>query len=190
MLSCLFCYFAGLYLLAAKLGIMRLISQYGLSRAFAEWPADFPSLKLVWIFLSIYTLCFILIGYYLYKVNENHAKETDALQQKASVVHNYAEKLSLMVSLYKQTCKTKGIGMNLLQRIQLLQKQVATLTPAALESSNSSLSAMANSLEDAISEMGIANTDNVATIEQKINDLIEQSLIEIQRIRTNSIKIK
>ena len=30
--SCVFCYFAGIYLIASKMGIMRLISRYGLSR--------------------------------------------------------------------------------------------------------------------------------------------------------------
>lgn len=189
--SCVFCYFAGLYLLAVKFGIMRLLSRYGLSRAIDEWPADFPSLNLVYVCLAVYTIFFILITYIIYRNIESHGKDMDTLQQKASTLHNYSEGLSLVVSRYNRVCREKNISNKMQsQRLQLLEKQVSSLSASVLSNSGAGgkIAQIISEIDDAVSNM--ETTSDIEALSNQFSNLVEQAIYDVQRLRTNSINIK
>ena len=189
LVSCFLCYFTGLYIIIVKLGILRLISHYGIHRVFKEWPENFPSLTVVWIFLAIYTLLFILISYWIYRANERHAVKTDALQQKASTIHNYSERLSQVISQYNRICREKNISNKTLgQRLQLLQKQVAALPPAILDNGGGdNIARIVSELNEAIAGMGMSVENDMTAFNIQFGNLVERSLDEVQSIRSNSL---
>lgn len=191
--SCVFCYFAGIYLLAIKFGIMRFISQYGFSRAFDEWPADFPSLNLVYICLAIYTILFALVTYVIYKYIENHSKETDKLQQGVSILHDYSDSIALIVSHYNRICLEKNVSNKMqIQRLQLLEKQIKSLTASVLDNSSakSIISRIISDLDDSV--MNMESSDDNAAVEKDLqfSNIVERSIEDVQRLRTSSITIK
>ena len=191
--SCVFCYFAGIYLIAAKMGIMRLISRYGLSRAIDEWPADFPSLNLVYICLAVYTIFFAIITYIIYRNIESHGKDMDVLQQKAYTLHNYSEGLTLVVSRYNRICREKNISNKMQsQRLQLLEKQVSSLSASVLNNSNagSKIARIVSELDDAVSNMETTAESDVVANNIQFSNLVERAIEDVQRLKTNSVTIK
>lgn len=190
--SCVFCYLAGLYLIALKMGIMRLISHYGISQAFEEWPANFPSLNLVYICLAVYTLFFAIITYIIYRNIESHGKDMDILQQKASTLHNYSEGLALVVSRYNRICREKNISNKQNQRLQLLEKQVFSLPASVLNNSSvgSKIVRIVSELEDAVSNMETTAESDIVANNIQFSNLVERSLEDVQRLKTNSVTIK
>lgn len=191
--SCVFCYFAGIYLIAAKMGIMRLISRYGLSRAIDEWPADFPSLNLVYICLAVYTIFFAIITYIIYRNIESHGKDMDVLQQKAYTLHNYSERLTLVVSRYNRICREKNISNKMQsQRLQLLEKQVSSLSASVLNNSNagSKIAQIVSELDDAVSNMETTAESDVVANNIQFSNLVERAIEDVQRLKTNSVTIK
>ena len=191
--SCVFCYFAGIYLIAAKMGIIRLISRYGLSRTLDEWPADFPSLKLVYICLAIYTVFFAILTYVIYRNIESHGKDMDVLQQKASTIHNYSEGLALVISRYIRICREKNISNKMQsQRLQLLQKQMSSLPASVLNNSSagSKIARIVSELDDAVSNMETTAESDIIANNLQLSNLVERSIEDVQRLKTNSVTIK
>lgn len=191
--SCVFCYFAGIYLIASKLGIMRLISRYGLSRTLDEWPADFPSLNLVYICLAVYTVFFTIITYIIYRNIESHGKDMDVLQQKASMLHNYSEGFALVVSRYNRICREKNISNKIQnQRLQFLERQIASLPASVLNNSNAGgkIARIVSELDDAVSNMETTAENDVMTNEIQISNIVERAIDDIQRLKNNSVTIK
>lgn len=191
--SCIFCYFAGIYLLAVKFGIMRLISQYGLHQAFDEWPENFPSLNIVYITLAVYTLIFALITYWILKACTKHEKEMDVLQQKADTIHNYSEGLTLIVSRYNRICREKNITNKALsQRLQLLEKQIASLPASVFSNSGvgGRISGIVSDIDDAVTNMETTAESDIEASTIQFNNLIEQSIENVQRLKTGSVTIK
>lgn len=191
--SCVFCYFGGLYLIAAKFGIMRLISRYGLSQALDEWPADFPSLNLVYICLAVYTVFFAIITYIIYRNIESHGKDMDVLQQKASTLHNYSEGLALVVSRYGRICSEKNIPNKIQsQRLQLLEKQVSSLSASVFNNSNagSKIVQIVSELDDAVSNMETTAENDIVANNIQFSNLVERAIEDVQRLKTNSVTIK
>lgn len=191
--SCVFCYFAGIYLIAAKMGIIRLISRYGLSRTLDEWPADFPSLKLVYICLAIYTVFFAILTYVIYRNIESHGKDMDVLQQKASTIHNYSEGLALVISRYIRICREKNISNKMQsQRLQLLQKQMSSLPASVLNNSSAGckIARIVSELDDAVSNMETTAESDIIANNLQLSNLVERSIEDVQRLKTNSVTIK
>lgn len=183
--SCVFCYFAGIYMIADKLGLLQYISRYGIN----DWPEEFPSLTTIGIFLIIYTLLFAIITYWIYRANERHAVETDVLQQKVSTIHNYSERLSLVISQYNRICREKNISNKTIgQRLQLLQKQVAALPPAVLNSDGAdNVARVVNELNEAVASMKMSVEHDMAAFNIEFGNLVERSIDEVQSIRSNSL---
>lgn len=183
--SCVFCYFAGIYMIADKLGLLQYISRYGIN----DWPEEFPSLTTIGIFLIIYTLLFAIITYWIYRANERHAVETDVLQQKVSTIHNYSERLSLVISQYNRICREKNISNKTIgQRLQLLQKQVAALPPAVLNSDGAdNVARIVNELNEAVASMKMSVEHDMAAFNTEFGNLVERSIDEVQSIRSNSL---
>lgn len=193
MASCVFCYFAGIYLIAVKMGILRIINQYGISRIMDEWPADLPSLKFVYICLAIYTVIFAIITYIIYRNIESHGKDMEALQQKTSTIHNYSEVLALAVSRYNRVCREKNISNNQQsQRLQLLVKRVTSLPASVLNnnSADSTIARIINEITDALSKLESTAPNDIENFNKKFSNFVEQSLEDVQRLHTNSINIK
>jgi len=191
--SCVFCYFVGIYLIAAKMGIMRLVSRYGLSRALDEWPADFPSLNLVYICLAVYIVFFAIITYVIYRNIDSHGKDMDVLQQKASTIHNYSEGLALVVSRYNRICREKNISNKMQsQRLQLLGKQVSSLPASVLNNSNagSKIARIVSELDDAVTNMETTAESDVVANNIQFSNLVERAIEDVQRLKTNSVTIK
>ena len=190
--SCVFCYFAGIYLIAAKMGIMRLISRYGLSRTLDEWPADFPSLNLLYICLAIYTIFFAIVTYIIYRNIESHGKDMDVLQQKASTLHIYSEGLALVVSRYNRICREKNISNKMQsQRLQLLEKQVSSLPASVLNNNTASkIARIVSELDDAVSNMETTAESDVVANNIQFSNLVERAIEDVQRLKTNSVTIK
>ena len=183
--SCVFCYFAGIYMIADKLGLLQYISRYGIN----DWPEEFPSLTTIGIFLIIYTLLFVIITYWIYRANERHAVDTDVLQQKVSTIHNYSERLSLVISQYNRICREKNISNKTIgQRLQLLQKQVAALPPAVLNSDGAdNVARIVNELNEAVASMKMSVEHDMAAFNIEFGNLVERSIDEVQSIRSNSL---
>ena len=193
MASCVFCYFAGIYLIAVKMGILRIINQYGISRIMDEWPADLPSLKFVYICLAIYTVIFAIITYIIYRNIESHGKDMEALQQKTSTIHNYSEVLALAVSRYNRVCREKNISNKIAgQKLQLLEKQVSSLPASVLNDSNAGdkIAHIVSEIDAAISNMDSSAESDLETINTKFRNLVESGIEDIQRLRANNINLK
>ena len=193
MASCVFCYFAGIYLIASKLGFLRIINQYGISRIMDEWPADLPSLKFVYICLAIYTIIFAIITYIIYRNIESHGKDMEALQQKTSTIHNYSEVLALAVSRYNRVCREKNISNKIAgQKLQLLEKQVSSLPASVLNDSNAGdkIAHIVSEIDAAISNMDSSAESDLETINTKFRNLVESGIEDIQRLRANNINLK
>ena len=191
--SCVFCYFAGIYMIIVKMGLMRLISRFGLSRVFHEWPEDFPSLNLVFICLALYTLFFILITYWIIKVSKKQGEEMDVLQQKASALHTYTDELLLIVSRYNRICSEKNI-LNKVQnqRLQLLEKQIAALPASVLNNSNAGnrIAGIISEIDNAVSNMETTAENDAIASDTQFSNIVERAIENVQRLRTSSITIK
>ncbi len=191
--SCVFCYFGGLYIAASKMGIMRLVSRYGLSRSFSEWPEDFPSLNLIIVCLAVYTVLFIIVAWWLMKFTIRHGEEMDQLQQKASTLHNYSEQVSMIVSRYGRICRDKNVdSKQSSQRMQLLQRHVASLPASVLANGDAAsvLSRTVSHIGDAVSAMENATESAVGDAHQKLLLQVEDAIDTVQRLKTGAISIK
>ncbi len=191
--SCVFCYFAGLYMIAAKAGIMRLISQYGLHRTFNEWPEDFPSFGLVSAFLVLYTIVFVIITIWIYKANERHAQATDKLQAEAAQIRDYASDLGLTISVYNRlTSQRQGIDKAQGQRMQLLQKQIMSLHPSVFNDPTSAncINRIVEEISDAVNVLKTAPEENLSTLSASLSNLIEDDIVEVKRLKTNSVTVR
>lgn len=191
--SCVFCYFAGIYMIADKVGFLRFADEYGIENLLKEWPEELPSLSFVWGFLAAYTFVFIIITYVIYRANETHAKETDELQQKSGELHNYTDRLSLNISQYKRFCKENNIvDRTQEQRLDLLQKQLAALSPAVYKDNANvnSISRIVNEIGKAVTNIKTSGENDRAELNKQFKNLVEDYIDEIQRIRTTSITLK
>lgn len=184
--SCIFCYFIGIYLIAVKMGIMRLISRYGLSRALYEWPANFPSLNIVYLCLAIYTVFFAFIIYIIYRNIEIHGKEMDVLQQKASLLHNYSEELALVVSRYNRICREKNNSNKMQnQRLQLLEKQISSLPASVFNNSSASskIARIVSEINEMVSIMETTKENDIITLNIQFSKLVECAIEDVQRLK-------
>lgn len=124
LLSCIFCYFAGLYFIALKFGLIKLLVRYGMSELFYEIPKNFPEIKYLYWGVAVYTVIFILLSIIILRTASKHGKEMDQVKCEASVVQDYSETLrQLLAQNTNSTITTK---------LQVLQRQVAALPPAVI----------------------------------------------------------
>ena len=122
--SCIFCYFAGIYFIALKFGLIKLLVRYGMSEIFDEIPKNFPEIKYLYWGVAVYTVIFILLFIIILRTVSKHGKEMDQVNCEASVVQDYSETLrQLLAQNTNSTITTK---------LQVLQRQVAALPPAVI----------------------------------------------------------
>ena len=124
LLSCIFCYFAGIYFIVLKFGLIKLLVRYGMSEIFDEIPKNFPEIKYLYWGLAVYTVIFILLSIIILRTASKHGKEMDQIKSEASEVQDYSETLrQLLAQNTNSTITTK---------LQVLQRQVAALPPAVI----------------------------------------------------------
>jgi hypothetical protein len=116
----------------------------------------------------------------------------DVLQQKASTLHNYSERLTLVISRFNRICREKNISnKTLVQRLQLLEKQIAALPASVFNNSSagSQIAGIIGEIDDAVSSIETA-TENDTSANNQFSNLVERAIEDVQRLRTNSITIK
>lgn len=129
MYSCLFCYFAGLWIISSRFGLIKLITRYGLAESFHQMPKDFPQVKYLYIGLVGYSVLFLLLSYIIYKYSERSVNEQEQLQEEVYMVMSYTERLNNLLSQYDHS-DIKDV--NTKQKLQTLSRQIASLPPAVI----------------------------------------------------------
>lgn len=154
MCSCVFSYFAGLWIIASRFGFIKLLTRYGISEVFDQIPKDFPNMKYLYYGLGIYTVAFVIITYIIYKVTLQADKEQETLQQQVSETMNYAEKIRVLTAAYLRQAKTTDITDKAAeQKLKMIQRLVDSLPPAIIRnpSMKSNLSSIITELQDQLS---------------------------------------
>ncbi len=124
---CLFCYFAGLWILATRFGLIKLIFKYGITQ-FVEWiPKDFPKFEYLSIGLVAYTVIFILFYYILSEICDKIVREQEKLQEDSSTISSYTNQVMELITLYK--CQN-GKDEKVKNKIQSLSRKIASLPPS------------------------------------------------------------
>lgn len=172
LLSCFFCYFAGLYIIALKFGLLKLLTRYGLSEMFDEIPKNFPEIKYLYWGLAIYTVIYLLLSIIILKTASKHGKEMDQVKGEASVVQNYSETLRLLVAQNSNSTITS--------KLQMFQRQVAALPPAVIRDATahqelSNIVAMVNAVVESNDEQNAMSAIDDAMI--KVKSLQRKSVI-------------
>ena len=72
--SCIFCYFAGLWMIASRFGLVKLVSKYGLTAAFTQIPKDFPQMKYLYMGMAAYTVLFVLLSILIVRFTNKASK--------------------------------------------------------------------------------------------------------------------
>lgn len=133
MCSCLFCYFAGLWMIASRFGLIKLITRYGLAESFDQIPKDFPQVKYLYIGLAVYTALFVILSYFIYKYSERTAKEQVLLQQEVSIVVSMTERVNVILSQYERSSIKDA---NVKQKLHTLSRQIASLPPVVVRNTS------------------------------------------------------
>lgn len=134
--SCVFCYFAGLWMIASRFGLLKLITRYGLAESFDRIPKDFPQVRYLYALLVVYTVLFAILGYVIVKYSGRVTKEQEQLQQEVAVVVSYAERMNILLSQYE---RSNINNIKVKQRLQTLSRQIASLPPAVACNANMKL---------------------------------------------------
>lgn len=170
MFSCLFCYFAGLWMIASHFGLIKLITRYGLTELFDQIPKDFPQVKYLYIGLVVYTVLFVILSFFIYKYSERTVKEQIQLQQEASIIVSYAERMKVLLSQYERSSiKDAKIS----QKLQALSRQIASLPPAVVRNSSlkSEVTNIVSSLQDLLADN--CSTNNFSSAIDNARDAID-----------------
>lgn len=134
--SCIFCYFVGLYFTIVKFGLIKLLVRYEISQWFDEVPKEFPEVKYLYIGIIIYTVIFLLISIIIMRTVSQHGDDMEQLQEDIVEVNNFSEDVNTLIKKYKAisdvNVETKE---TVLTKFRTLQRQIAALPPAVVQSS-------------------------------------------------------
>lgn len=167
--SSVFCYFAGLWIIASRFGVVKLISKYGMTQAFDQIPKDFPQMKYLYIGLIAYTVVFAALVWIICRYSERTSEEQEQLQQEAAVVVSYSERMNRLLSMFERSdmkdAKTK-------QKLQNLTRRIASLPPAVARNANmsSEVSNIIGRLHDLLSD-GCTADSFLAAVDTAVDDI-------------------
>ena len=132
--SCIFCYFAGLYLIALKFGLIKLLVRYEISEWFNEMPKDFPQMKYLYIGLAVYTVFFLMISIIIMRTASRHGDDMEQLQGDIVEVNNFSEDINALIRAYKNVESANVEAQEIvLTKLRALQRQIAALPPAVVQ---------------------------------------------------------
>lgn len=179
-ISCVCCYFGGLWFIASRFGLAKLLSRYGLSQAFNEIPKNFPQIKYLYIGLAIYTMLFVIVTYMIYRYTEQTSKEQDQLQQESSVVVSYAECMNVLLAQYDRS-SIKDVAVK--QKLQKLSRQIASLPPAVVRNATlkSEVVNIVSALKDLLSDNCTGGTFGAA---------VDNASDAINSVKRRSVTVK
>ena len=178
--SCVFCYFAGFWIIASRFGLLKLVTKYGIAEAFDQIPKDFPQIKYLYIGLAVYTVLFILLSYIIIRYSEQAAKDQEQLQLKTAEIVSYAELMKTLCAQYERSdIKNTGVA----QKLQTLSRQIASLPPAVVRNVNmqAEISNVIKNLQTLLSDKCTAESFSAA---------IDNARDAVDSIKRRSITIK
>lgn len=148
MCSCVFCYFAGLWIVASRFGLVKLMMRYGISEIFDEIPKDFPNIKYLYYGLLGYTILYAIVCYVIYKYVSKATEEQVIVQRQVADVSDYAEKTNVLLSSYIRYAKENDIvDKTAEQKLRLVQRQIAAL-PAGIAGDPSAKACISNIISE------------------------------------------
>lgn len=174
LLSCIFCYFAGLYLIALKFGLLKLLARYGLSEMFDEIPKSFPDIKYLYWGLAFYSVIYLLLSTIIMKTVSKHGKEMDQVKGEASAVQDFSETLRQLVA--------QNANSTITPKLQMLQRQVAALPPAVIRDANS-YQELSNIVATVI---GVVESNE----EQNALSAIDDAMMKVRSLQRKSVTRK
>ena len=174
LLSCIFCYFAGLYIIALKFGLLKLLTRYGLSEMFDEIPKNFPEIKYLYWGIAIYTVIYLSLSIIILKTASKHGKEMDQVKGEASVVQDYSETLRLLVAQNSNSTITS--------KLQMLQRQVAALPPAVIRDTTAH--------QELLNTVAMVNAVVESNDEQYALSAINDAMIKVKSLQRKSVTRK
>ena len=132
--SCIFCYFAGLYLIALKFGLIKLLVRYEISEWVNEVPKNFPQMKYLYIGLAVYTVFFLMISIIIMRTASRHGDDMEQLQGDIVEVNNFSEDINALIRAYKNVESANVEAQEMvLTKLRALQRQIAALPPAVAQ---------------------------------------------------------
>lgn len=131
LLSCVFCYFAGIWLIASKLGITDELMGYSPEDIARLLAGDFPYKNYFYIGLSIYTVLYACLVYIIYRVITQHDKDMGQLAQETTKIVDLSERINMVKSTYMNHARQQEVtDANIVQKLNKLQRIFASMPPA------------------------------------------------------------
>lgn len=180
MCSCVFCYFAGMWMIADQLDLIDEVYEFGVIEVLhGNVPNDIPW-NYLYIGLAVYTLLFAVVTYILFRFCERAVKEQEQLQEEASVVMSYTERMKILLSQYERN-DIKDV--NVKQKLQTLSRQIASLPPTVVRNANlkSEVSNIVETLQDLLSDKCSVESFSAA---------IDNARDSIDSVKRRSVTIK
>lgn len=180
--SCIFCYFAGFYIIGVKFGLLKLLSHYGLSRRIEEVSQDFPNMKYLYIALIIYTIVYVFIAYIIMLVTIRHEKQMVQFQQQASEINDFADDVNVVLAKIIRDQENWQADDQLKNKLKMLQRQVAALPPQVIRDKNmkADLTSMISNMKDMMSN------NDYAKLSANLDELID----EVKSMKRRSVNRK
>ena len=136
LLSCIFCYIVGLYIIALKFGLIKLLVRYEISEWSNEMPKNFPQMEYLYIGLAVYTVFFLIISIIIMRTASRHGDDMEQLQDDIVEVNNFSEDVNALIRAYKNVESANVEAQEMvLTKLRALQRQIAALPPAVVQDS-------------------------------------------------------
>ena len=134
--SCIFCYIVGLYIIALKFGLIKLLVRYEISEWSNEVPKNFPQMEYLYIGLAVYTVFFLIISIIIMRTASRHGDDMEQLQDDIVEVNNFSEDVNALIRAYKNVESANVEAQEMvLTKLRALQRQIAALPPAVVQDS-------------------------------------------------------
>lgn len=172
LLSCLFCYVAGLYY----------ITKY-----YYENLSQAIDVKYFYIALVVYTLLAIAITVFIHRQNVAHAKDVGEQMQKQGNIQSVAGQIDALASRYGYV---EGADKAVRDAFTLLSRKVGALTPGIFASSaaQTTLSGIVKRVGQALDLVEHAGADERKTRGEELLKTVRQATDAIDQLRQSTVK--
>lgn len=181
--SCVVCYFFGLWNIASRFGITKILMRYGVSDLFDEFPKNFPQMEYLWVGIAAYTLLFLTATWIIYRVTTKAEQEQSVIQDGASEIRALTVRVDAIYALYRNYAATNGTADLRVERaLKHIQRQIAAL-PASVTTDR----AVMDKLSDVIES--VEKVCDKATDYQAVGRVLDAAVGEINQIRMKNLII-
>lgn len=178
--SCFFCYFGGIWIIISRFGLVKIITRYGLAELFDQIPKEFPQIKILYMVLAIYTILYIFVTYLIYKTSNRASNEQEQLQQDATFIKSYAERMQVILAQFERS-EIKDTYVR--RRLQTLSCQIASLPPTIVKNAS-----IKSEIENIFDRLNSLLSDNCSL--DPLSKAIDVAIDEINSIKRRSITVK